>query len=539
MTKIHSTPPLPVTFIYAVAFLISTLQLNALSTDDTSYIFFSGSGATVTNSSDATETFTDISDDSSAAFIAGWEYGSIEGASGESYASYDSDTGEYEATLVYLTSGDNIFGMEVQQVEDTTPELEYTNEDDTKDTQWFDNSTLLDSLYDEILCSIYFKGSSASDVSEFSVNFYNASSTTNIFSYSINNGVTESITTDDESTYAGYQNEILDQLVDIYADLTEDSSDTSSDIHVAFFDVLEFKTTTDTTAYEELVEFVLLDYDDKLDYGTEVNDELNEIYVTVDDTQTLVYNLSIDDFTDYESTNTDSIAIMSFDFVGLDVTSVDNTTLLDTIFDAAQTYGTSDTDTEFTADTPTGDDLTSLMDSLVDLLNLSIDEEDDGADSQGVYTIAISTSSYDATISGTITDPGLVSAAATNYVLSNDNSVIIDQNSGWYGTWMGVVHFDNVNAAWGYSPVFGFFYGGVANFDSDLPWLYLDSIQNWIHTIEPNATDEGFWAFVPDTGNPADLNGWLFFVIEASDADPDNWFIYEFNTDTFHTFGDL
>lgn len=531
MIKMNNTPTPLSAFIYSIAFFVSWLQAGASTTDDATYIFFSGSGATVSNASDASETFTDISDDSSAAWIGGWEYSSIEGASGLSYASYDSDTDEYEVTLTYLTSGDNILGMEVQQMEDTTPELEYTDGDDTKDTQWFDNSILLNSIHDEVICSIYFKGSSANDVSAFSINYYNASSSVDAYIYKINNGVTESITTDDESTYAGYQNELLDQLVDIYSDLTGDTSDTSSDIHIAFFDVLEFKTTTDTTAYEELVEFVLLDYDDKLDYGTEVTDELNEIYVTVDDVETLVYDLSIGDFIDYESTNTDSVAIMSFSFDDLDVSSVDNTTLLTTLFDAAETYGTSATETQFTADAPSDDDMASL----VDLLNLSIDEDDDGANSQGTYTIAISTDDYDATISGTITDPSLVNAAA-NYVLSSDNTVVIDEDSGWYDAWVGLVYFDDLNATWGYSPVFGFFYSGVANFDSDLPWLYLESIQNWIHTIESNVTGEGFWAYAPDTGNPTNPSGWIFFLVIASEADPDNWYVYEDTTGTTHVF---
>ena len=93
---------------------------------------------------------------------------------------------------------------------------------------------------------------------------------------------------------------------------------------------------------------------------------------------------------------------------------------------------------------------------------------------------------------------------------------------------------------WAYSDIFGFFYTGVASVDS--PWFYPvdQNIGTWINSSDTRSTSDGFWAYAADNGdNTSGLSGWLWFAVEASEADSDNWFVYQLDTDTFHSFSDL
>ncbi|WOO41245.1 hypothetical protein [Rubellicoccus peritrichatus] len=549
MTKIHSTSPLPVAFIYAAAFLISTLQLNALSTDDASYIYFSGSEAEVSDLLGTTNSFTDIVDDidtttedddgnlsttlSETSWFAGWEYSTITGLD-SSYISYDEDNDEYEVVYFLETSSDdsNIFGSQLQQITSSTTVLEFTEDGEDEADLSIENSTFLNTISDSIICRIYVKGSSASDVSDFSIDFfYPVDATATAYTYTISDGTTNPLSVTEEDLFTEYEEDIIEEIDELE---DSDSDGTTS----AVLSALEDEAETDGT--EALIELILQDKDSYVGDLETVIEALNEIEIDVgDETEddTTVFDLSLEELNDYGVQTGDvNLPIMYFDFDGLDVTSVDDTTVLSTLFDAVDNNGSTEETVTFTPDDITDD----FMESLVDLLNLSIDEDDGGADTEGTYiSPLIVDDTYTVTISGEITDPSIVGAAG-NYLLASNNSEVIDEDTGWYDTWVGVVNFESTDSDWGYSPVFGSFYAGVANADFDSPWLWADTqvLQQWIHTIESNATDEGFWTYAVDNGEGSVLSGWVFIAVEASEADPENWFIYEFNTDTFHTFSD-
>lgn len=538
------------TLFSLLALVGSSLHLDALSTDDASYIYFSGSEASVSDLLGTTNSFSDIVEDvdstttdddgnsttnlSETSWFAGWEYSTITGMD-SSYISYDSDNDEYEIVYFLETSSDdgNIYGSQLQQITSSTTVVEFTEDGDDEASLAIENSTFLNTISDSIICRIYFKGSSATDVSAFSIDFFYANdATVSAYTYTISDGTTDSISVDEESLFTEYEEDIIDQITELE---DSDSDDTVSTVLSALEDEAE------TAATEELIELILQDKDTYVGDLETVLEALNEIEIDVgDETEddVTVFDLSLEELNDYGVQTGDvNLPIMYFDFDDLDVTSVDDTTVLSTLFDAAEDNGSTEETVTFTPDDITDD----FMESLVDLLNLSIDEDDGGADTEGTYTTPLVVDdTYTVTISGEITDPSFVGAEA-NYLLASDNSDVIDEDTGWYETWVGTVNFESTDSDWGYSSVFGAFYAGVANDDFDAPWLWADAqvLQQWIHTIESNATDEGFWTYASDNGNSNGLSGWLFFAIEASEDDPDNWYVYEFDTDTFHTFSDL
>ncbi|WOO41244.1 hypothetical protein [Rubellicoccus peritrichatus] len=550
---------IPPTLLSLLILLASPLHLNALSSDDASYVYFSGFEADVDDPLASTNAFTEIVEDvdkiteddgfiidetlSDTSWFAGWEYSTITGLD-SSYIRYDEDNGEYEIVYFLKTSSDDsyVFASQLQQLTSWTTILELVESGGKQAQLETENFTFLKTLSDSVICRIYFKGSHYDSISDFSVDFFYPSGANVIaYTYTISDGTTDPLFVDDEDLFTEYEEDIIEGVDELEDSNTNDSISTA---------LSAIDDDAESAGTEALVELILQDKDTYLGELEAAVDALNDIQINIGDNDqeddVTVYDFTLEELTDYSMptgyigirpTDDIGIPVMSFDFDGLDVSSVDNIDLLVDMWDAAQDNDPQAETVNFTPTFYVDDD----MDSLIDLLSLSIDEDDEGADTQGAYTIAIVfEDTYNITISGKITDPSIVGAAG-NYLLASNNSEVIDEDAGWYKTWVKVVNFESPDSDWGYSPVFGSFYAGVANDDFDSPWLWADAqvLQQWIHTAESDATDGGFWAYASGTGSSSGLEGWIFIAVEASQADPQYWFIYEFNTDTFHTFNDL
>ncbi|WOO41247.1 hypothetical protein [Rubellicoccus peritrichatus] len=540
-------------FLLLPYFLLNPLNAAEL---DFEYIYFSGDGATVTDS--GTTAFTEITDDDTDTYwYAGFDYSSLTGMD-TSYVSYDSDSGEYEIVFLFEASSDdgNIFANVLRQTNSVIQlaELVDTNDDEsldeldisflsfTESSLTVKNSTYIHTVADSIVCRIYAKGTSATDVSEFSIDFYYPTDVSaSAYSYTITGTSSYQYFTDDEDDFDDYIREIALQAEEV---AESDTDDNTSDLMELFLNYL------DSDATEDLIALILSDKDTYLTDVQTVLDSMNGFEVTIDGTDYAAFDLTLTELSDYDDlTGGSDLPVMSFDFDGLDVTSFSSdaldiyqyvglvsstNTLLTALFDAASTYGDTDSTTTFTP----GDLSNKELYWLIILMDYSIDEDDDGADSQGVYSISVVNDTYDAIISGTVTDPS-IAAGLFSTLTDSDSTVIVDEDSGWYDTWMGFVNIPESDPEWPYSAMFGFFYFGAG--DVTNPWFYPvhPTLNTWIATNEALASNEGFWAYAIDIDDASVLNGWLFFAVDASEADLESWYVYEFNTDTFHAFSDL
>lgn len=542
----------PATTLYSI--FVSTSLLISLATpikatsDEDSYIYFSGSGET---SSGDTDVFSDLADgDDVTYWISGWDYSSLTGLD-SSTAKFDSDSNDYVAEFYYESSSDssNVFGTLIQAIGDQV-EVEFTYDDDTTSTYLTDyfDSTVASIFSDSIELQIYLTGSSKESIDSFRIIIvYSTDANLTATTYSVSNDTV----TVDLSDYADSVDD-FDSLVSSYEEdideqLDSIESDASSSSDYGVIQILK-GISSETSYTDEVVEFMLLDLDDQTEAIDSVLEEINEdveIGLTMtesfDSTVSLVvpqdvFDLSsstLYEFGDLSGTDDQTVLTITFLFGNLDPDSVDNTTLLDTLFSDAQEYGTSDSETTFT---PTALE-TEDIESLVDLMNLSVDEEDGGTDSQGYYFQDVDDGTYRLDSDGSVTDPSIADA---NYILDSDSTTVVDANSGWYDTWMGYINIADSDAEWAYSSVFGFFYMDIASEES--PWFYPvdQNIGTWINSSDFRSTTDGFWAYAADNGDDTSgLTGWLWFSVEASEADHANWFVYELDTDTFHSFTDL
>lgn len=517
------------TFVFL--FFLATIVLNA-TTDSGTYIFFSGdldSSSTTSGDGFVITVDDDDDDDDDPYWLAVWDYSSMTLEEDLSSVSYDTDTDTYTVEMIYSTTSTtgNVFANYIQQEDSTTEVLTYQSA-----SLSVINSTFLNTVSDTLYTRVHWKGTADGDgsidvssgeavydvtinsytVDSYAIDFYLPSSTASqAYTYEINQLSDEVLALSSGALDTSLENAILDAL-----DALEDSDSVGSDYLEAMFDAMIGELEDDVA--EAAAAFFLSDKDDFLTDLQEVIDLLNSI--TFNDST--FFDLAIEDTTDYEVLTGDiGDYVMTFNFntfsvnvtsdgvtstISNEVTNADN---LDFLEEAVKYALIEPVDiSPFTADYSLD---SSDFESLVDILNVSIDEEYDGYETAGTFYIDLeSDDSDEITISGEITDPTLVDETSSSALLTDPDVVVLDADAEWYYTWMGSVNF--TNAPWLYSHM-GWFYEGEEGENAN-GWYYSlhDTLGGWFYSDKDGSNEVGFWIYAVGSEDSVLVSDWYFIL---------------------------
>lgn len=393
-------------------------KLQALDGDTSSYIFFSGD---MTAYSDDSSVFDfDITDTSGESFWYGlWDYSSIALEEDLSTVSYDSDSDTYSVSMVYSTSSSdgNVFANYMQQWDSTTEVLEIDS-----GSLSVINSTFLNTVSDEVYLKVEWSGSASgsgsvtdvdgTDTYDVSINSYSTDSYDLYFftpPSSTNQAYTYTITQDDTDVAVIDTSDSFSEVVAAFeagVEALEDSGDAGSEYLEAVIDIVEG--VLESAAAETAADLLLSDKDTLLADLQEALDLLNTLSLDDYDADSL-FSLELSAATDVDLENgnylDDGDAIMSFLFDSIAVDNEDEDFLEEAIRYAL--IESADASDSYAVNYDLSDD---DIDSLIDLLNLSVDEDNGGVDTQGAFelTINFDEDTAIAYLEGEITDPTIV-----------------------------------------------------------------------------------------------------------------------------------
>lgn len=170
-----------------LALTATPVSLEAVDNTNATYVYFSGSLTSVTDSfgDDITSsTGIDLSASDIHTWEAAWNYSSLTPLDISSI-SYDGDSGNYDITFYYesMSSIGNVFGQQLQQIKGATLEV---NIDGGTDTISGTNSTILKTSVDSVVTRVRFNGTSSSSFNTFTIVFCTpVNATTDAFVYTV------------------------------------------------------------------------------------------------------------------------------------------------------------------------------------------------------------------------------------------------------------------------------------------------------------------------------------------------------------------